>query len=205
MVNRIGLPYALGIERFPSRRRSMGKKIKLPESPLKDEDWPWTRPEELHLYLQMQRQLFEANRSHALPAFDALTYIVTEIWDNAETPRDCAVTIPLWIVETLAGGFLRYRNAAESGRSVTFGEAYGIEGGGQGKEPRILIEFRKLRDIRVVTTIAFRKEQGIKIEASIQEMSEKTGLSRSQVRRIWQKHRKQAVSAVRNLKTRMSS
>jgi hypothetical protein len=153
----------------------------------------------------MRRQLFEADRSHALPAFDALTYIVAEIWGNAETPRDCDVTIPLWIVETLVEGFLRYRDAAESGRSVTFGEAYGIEGGGQGKEPRISIEFRKLRDIRVVTTIAFRKEQGIKIEASIQEMSEKTGLSRSQVRRIWQKHRKQAVSAVRNLKTRVSS
>ena len=183
----------------------MAKKIKLPESPLKDEDWPLARPEELSLYLQMQRQRFEADRSNVLPAFSALTYIVTEIWGNAETLRDRDVKIPLWIVETLAEGFLRYRDAAENGRSMTFGEAYGVEGGGQGKKPRISIEIRELRDIRLVTTIASRKEQGIKIEASIQEMSEKTGLSRSQVRRIWQKHRKQAVSAVRNLKTRVSS
>ncbi len=183
----------------------MAKKIKHPESPLKDEDWPLTRPEELILYLQMQRQLFEADRSNALPAFEALTYIATEIWGNGETPRDCAVTIPLWIVETLAEGFLRYRDAAENGPSKTFGEAYGIEGGGQGKEPRISIEIRKLRDIRLATTIASRKEQGIKIEASIQKMSEETELSCSQVRRIWQKHRKEAVSAVRNLKTRVSS
>ena len=183
----------------------MAKKIKLPESPLKDEDWHLTRPEELIFRLEMRRQLFEADRSHALPAFDALTYIVAEIWGNAETPRDCDVTIPLWIVETLVEGFLRYRDAAESGRSVTFGEAYGIEGGGQGKEPRISIELRELRDIRLVTMIAFRKEQGIKIEASIQKMSEETELSCSQVRRIWQKRRKQAISAVRNLKTRVSS
>ena len=183
----------------------MAKKIKLPESPLKDEDWPLTRPEELSLNLEMQRQRFEADRSHALPAFDALTYIVTEIWHNGETPRDCDVTIPLWIVETLAIDFLRYQDAAENGHSMTFGEAYGIEGGGQGKEPRILIEKRELRDIRLVTTIASRKEQGIKIEASIQEMSEETDLSCSQVRRIWQKHRTQAVTAIRNLKTRVSS
>lgn len=183
----------------------MAKKTKLPESPLKNEDWPLTRPEELSLNLQMQRQRFEADRSHALPAFDALTYIVTEIWGNAETSRDCDVTIPLWIVGTLAEGFLRYQDAAERGHSMTFGEAYGIEGGGQGKEPRILIEMRKLRDIRIATTIAFRKEHGIKIEASFQEMSKKTDLSCSQVRRIWQKHRKQAVRSVRNLKTRMSS
>lgn len=183
----------------------MAKKIKLPESPLKDEDWPLTRPEELSLNLEMHRQLFEADRSHALPAFFALTYIVTEIWHNGETPRDCDVTIPLWIVETLAKGFLRYQNAAENGHSMTFGKAYGIEGGRQGKEPRISIELRKLRDIRLVTTIALSKEQGIKIEASIQQMSEETDLSCSQVRRIWQKHRIHAVSSVRNLKTRISS
>ena len=163
----------------------MAKKIKLPESPLKDEDWPLTRSEELIFYLQMQRQRFEADRSNVLPAFGALTYIVTDFWHNAETPRDCDVTIPLWTLETIAEGFLRYQDAAESGHSVTFGEAYGIEGGGQGKEPRISIERRELRDIRLVTTIAFRKEQGIKIEASIQKMSEETDLSCSQVRRIW--------------------
>ncbi len=88
---------------------------------------------------------------------------------------------------------------------MTFGEAYGIEGGGQGKEPRISIDIREDRDIRIATTIASRKEQGIKIEASIQKMREETELSCSQVRRIWQRHRKEAVSAVRNLKTRVSS
>lgn len=183
----------------------MAKKIKLPESPLKDEDWPLARHEELLLHLEMQRQHFEADPSHTLPAFYGLTYIVTEVWGNAETPEDCDVTIPLWIVETLAKGFLLYQDAALEGTSMTLGEAYGIEAGGQGKEPRILVEMRQQRDIRVATTIAFRKEQGIKIEASIQEMSEKTELSCSQVRRIWQKHRKQAVCSVRNLKTRVSS
>ncbi len=85
---------------------------------------------------------------------------------------------------------------------MTLGEAYGLEGGGQGKEPRIQRSLRQLRDIRIATAIARAGMKGVKIEAALQEQADETRLSVGQVRRIWESNRDRAASAVRNFQRR---
>lgn len=184
----------------------MPKKPKIPESPLKDENWPLTPEQDLELFLQMEYERFRSDPSHALPAFNALAYATTGLWQNQQThSSEDAITLPIWVAEVLTNGFLRYSKAAEENRFITLGEAYGIEGGGQGKLPRILNAAKELRDIRLATTVAQRKLDGIKLEAALQEMVDATGLSLGQVRRIWEKHRKKALSMLKNLRTRKTS
>ncbi len=183
----------------------MPKKPKLPTSPLAKEDWPLSPEEELDLYVDMERERFLKDPSHALPAFNALGYIAAKLWSPDGPTGDEFVRMPVWVLETLAEGFFRYRDAAKDGTAKTLGEAYCIEGGGQGKEPKILKDLRVLRDIRLATAIAIRNSQGEKIEALIHEMAERNGLSVGQVRRIWQSRRERAKSAVSNFRKRRSS
>lgn len=184
----------------------MSKKTKTPESPLKDEHWPLTPEEELALFLEMERQKLQADPSHAVPAFNALAYVLSAVWrrENTDLP-ETDVMLPKWVAEALAQGFFRYREAAHGGEYISLGEAYGLEGRGQGKQPPIIQEKNQSRGIRLVTTIAQRRLAGIKLEAALQEMVVATGLSLGQVRRIWERDGKRAISALENLRTRKSS
>ena len=183
----------------------MSRKPRLPKSPLDDERWPLTPEEELALFLEMELQKLQEDPSHALPAFNALAYIISAVWQREDTGRpETKVTLPRWVAEKLAEGFFRYRDAAHGSEYISLGQAYGLEGRGQGKQPPIVGEKNILRDIRLVTTIAKRRLDGIKLEAALQEMVDATGLSIGQVRRIWEKHRTKALSALKNLRTRKS-
>ena len=184
----------------------MSKKATKIESPLEDENWPFAREEELGLFLEMEHQKFQEDRSHALPAFNALAYVVSSVWQREETgPPEAAVVLPKWVAETLAEGFFQYLDAAHEGNSISLGKAYGLEGRGQGKQPPAIREILNVRDIRLLTRIAQRKLAGIKLEAALQEMVDETGLSLSRVRRIWERDGKRALSALQNLRARKTS
>ena len=63
---------------------------------------------------------------------------------------------------------MRYRDKTLDGTLVTLGEAFGIEGGGQGAQRKIKEALLHLRNIRIATFIAQQEATGIKIEAAIQ-------------------------------------
>lgn len=184
----------------------MSKKAIKIESPLEDEDWPFAPEEDLGLFLEMEHQKFQEDPSHALPAFNALAYVVSSVWQREETgPPEASVVLPRWVAETLAERFFQYLDAAHEGQNISLGKAYGLEGRGQGKQPPVIREKINVRDIRLLTWIAQRKLAGIKIEAALQEMVDETGLSLSQVRRIWERDGKRALSGLQNIRTRKTS
>jgi len=180
----------------------MPKKSSIPESPLRGKPWPFSLDQDLAVFLIMLEEQFRNDRSNPLPAFEALSYIASYVW-QAEEPS--TLPIPWWVVQALAIGFINYRDRAGSGTPMTLGEAYNLEGRGQGKEPRIQRALRELRDIRIATAIAQANVAGVKIEAALQEQSDKTRLSVGQVRRIWEKNHRRASSAIRNFRTRITS
>ena len=185
------------------RGRPVTKNTRLPKSPLEDEQWPFTPEEELALFVEMEHQQLEAEPSHTLPAFNALAFIMAATWKREETGApEAEVVLPKWVAETLAQGFFKYRDAAHASQKVSLDEAFCLEGRGQGRQPPIVREKVNVRDIRIAISIAKRKLDNVKIEAALQEMADATGLSLGQIRRIWEKHRKKALSALNNLRTR---
>ena len=181
----------------------MVKKTPMPESPLGDVSLTDAPENELELCLDILRQQFETNPSHTLPAFEALTAIVSHAWLHDEHPP--TVTVPWWTAEILCEGFMRYRDSALTAAPITLGEAYGIEGGGQGKQPKIQESLRELRDIRIATGVAMREAEGQKIEAALQDAADASGLSLSHVRRIWENNRDHARSSWKNFTTLRTS
>lgn len=184
----------------------MSKKSDLPESPLDSEAWPLTSEEDLELFLRVEYERFLAEPSHALPAFQALAYIMASLWRQEQQPSPLnTVRVPLWAAQAITHGFMEYQQATQQKQSTTFGGAYGIEGGGQGKKPKIKAYFQQLRDIRIATHIAIREESGIKLEAALQEMADRTNLSIGTIRRVWEQSSGIARSALSNFRTRKTS
>jgi hypothetical protein len=184
----------------------MPKKSSIPESPLHGKPWPFSLEQDLAVFLMILEDRFRNDTSNPLPAFEALNCIASYVWlTEKEKPPTYTLPIPWWVVQTLAIGFNIYRDRAVSTALTTLGEAYNLEGRGQGKNPRIQHELRQLRDIRIATAIALASANGVKIEAALQEQADKTRLSVGQVRRIWETNRGRASSAVRNLRTRTTS
>jgi hypothetical protein len=182
----------------------MPKKSSIPESPLQGQPWPFSLEQDLAIFLIMLEERFRKDTSDPLPAFEALSYIASYVW-LTEKPSTYTLPIPWWVVQALVIGFKNYRDHAGSTTPMTLGEAYNLEGRGQGKKPRIQHGLRHLRDIRIAIAIAQAEANGVKIEASLQDQSEKTGLSVGQVRRIWETNRGRASTAVRNFRTRITS
>lgn len=177
----------------------------LPDGVISDADAPFTLEEELELFLAMQKAFLDADPSSALPAFQAIAYVASYYWqgDSAQVPNE--VTVPGWLIETIATGFLRYADAIETASPLRFGEAFGLEGARQGVEPAIKPDLRHLRDIRIALLVAKDERAGTKIEAALQACAEQTGLSLSHVRRVWGAHREQARRCLQNLAGRKTS
>jgi hypothetical protein len=182
----------------------MPKKSSIPESPLRGKPWPFSLEQDLAIFLMMLEERFRKDMSDPLPAFEALNYIASYVW-LTEKSSTRTVPVPWWVVQALAIGFNIYRDRAESTTPTTLGEAYNLEGRGQGRNPRIQHGLRQLRDIRIATAIALARANGVKIEAALQEAADKSKLSVGQVRRIWETNRGRASSAVRNFRTRITS
>ncbi len=178
----------------------MAKKTKQPESPAGHIPAAPTHKEELTKFLAELEIVRNQDRSHTLAAFEALTYVWSYL--VCEKVDDSSVRIPRWVLEDLCEGYKRYKESANTQHPTRLGEAYGIESGHKGTEPKILSMERNLRDLRIALRIAFAKEAGSKIDAEINKLASETNLSEPRVRAIWEKHRQAARQMVRNYQKR---
>src|SRR5262245_41251743 len=145
----------------------MSKKRPVPESPLKGKPWPRDREQDLCRFLLEFEARFRSETSNPLPAFEALATVAAYFWLKEETPPGNEVALPWWVVEVIASGFEIYRESSLSTTPMTMGEAYNLEGRGQGKIPWIQREWRERRDKRIALAVAFEEANGVKIEAAI--------------------------------------
>jgi hypothetical protein len=166
------------------------------ESVWTDENWPFTPGQDLAMFLEIAHQAFLSDRANPIPAFEAVNYLAASCWQREEAPE--TIRVPFWAVEALAEGFFRYMKSHEAGgTSLTLGEALQVEGRGQGKRPRIHEAQKQLRDIRIATHLVLLEEQGWKIEAAIEEVSDRSKLHHTTVRDLWAKHANHAREALK--------
>ena len=110
-------------------------------------------------------------------------------------PQD-RVPVPWWVVQVLTTGWLRYLKADPG---VTLGEAFRLEGGGQGKKRyRDVIE-KITRDWKLALDVwDFTQEKRLEGERisikdrAIPEVAERTGLGEDVVKRAWGTHKEMA-------------
>lgn len=156
-----------------------------------------SRDEELTIQLDTLLDLFQRDRSTALPAFEAVRRIAAHEWgrkDGLERVPTAEVKVPWWVVQALAIGFNTYADARANGLITPLGRAYGLEGGGQGKTTRVAQSANELRDQRLVMGIALRVQRGMTVRAAIEAMitEDLTSLSFDRVEKIWAKHSEKA-------------
>ena len=107
-------------------------------------------------------------------------------------PLDC-VPVPWWVLDVITSGWLRYMHAP-SGQSL--GEAFRLEGGGQGKKRYREIVEKYTRDWKLALDVwhlvQSRRSQGERVsikDDAIPEVAGRTGLSEDTVRRAWNAHK----------------
>ncbi|MBM1174712.1 hypothetical protein [Microvirga arabica] len=172
------------------------------ESAWIDANWPFTAEQDRAIFLTIAREAFAADGTNPLPAFEALAIVASYHWRKDEAPE--TVMIPFWAVEAIVAGYNQYQasHTASRGTRLKFGEAFQVEGRGQGKRPRIHEHLKQLRDIRLAIHLVLVEEQGWKIEAAIQELAERTVIHHTTLRDIWAQHADQARRALRNFRQR---
>lgn len=153
---------------------------------------------ELQLFLEMSREYFEKDRSTTLHAFQAIGYLTTYFWQLNEGKEPQEVSVPYWIIKALGIGWMNYREAFSEGRTTTLGEAYGLEGGGQGKSKKIRNLDLEIRDIRVAAKLASEISQGTSVTSAISDMANTLGVSEETIRRIWKRLGRKAKQVVKN-------
>jgi hypothetical protein len=167
------------------------------ESAWTDANWPFTAEQDLAVFLHLAREFFEAKPTSPLPAFEVLNYIACYYWRSDRTPE--TVSVPFWAVEVIASGYNLYRegHTGSSKAKPKFGEALGLEGGGQGKRPRIQDALNFRRNIRIAIHIVLLEEQGWKIEAALQKIADDSGIHPNTIRNVWAERAEQARRALR--------
>lgn len=180
----------------------MPKKLKLIDSPLDDIDLGFSLEEELEMNLELSRFKFDQDRSTALAAFQALNYLVTRWWQEGKQPLDDTIPLPWWAAEVLTEGYLRYQETVSSIAPKSLGEAFGMEGGGQGKQRRIKADLRKLRDIRIAIKLCMLLEDDVPKEAALQRLATEADLSADRIEKIWDNKGKKAREALLNFRNR---
>ena len=137
------------------------------------------------VFVDAHRAHYERDKTNPLPAFDALSSIVCYWWERHEVPKNGMVCIPWWACEIIAAGYQTYRAAHIERRSTKFGEAYGVEGGGQGKPPRIRKHMRVTKDRDLALWVALELEKNGTYENAVAATVERCGVSESNVARAW--------------------
>lgn len=137
------------------------------------------------VFVDAYRAHFELDTTNPLPAFDALSSLVVYWWERDEVPESGTINVPWWAGEIIAAGYQIYRAAHKEGRSTKLGEAYGIEGGGQGKQPRIRRHMRVSKDRDLALWVALELEKNSTYENAVAETVERCGVSESKIARAW--------------------
>lgn len=113
--------------------------------------------------------------------------------------RERTVTIPKALLETLLNGWVKYRDAPSGS---TFGEAFNLEGGGQGKHPvRHALkayneEIRLSQEVLVEYLAHSATEQRISYEQAIFRVAEKNGVSESKVKKASERFRQRMLERI---------
>ncbi len=170
---------------------------------LKDLPFELSQEEGLELFLHMERANFQNDPKSTLPAFQALAYIAAYNWSLPEDQQPNTWEVPHWVGEVLAEGFFRYQENQVIGISTTLGEAFQLEGHGQGKIPKI----KKSNQLRSERTdalwIAWQKaKNNMPITRAIEFLAEHHDVSTDTVRKRWIKHRRDAIQVAANLLNR---
>ncbi len=165
----------------------MTRKSRGPGEPLATEELgvEMTNEDLRTVFVDAHRAHFELDTTNPLPAFDALSSIVSYWWERHEVPESGTISIPWWAGEIIAWGYQIYRTAHLEGRSTKLGEAYGIEGGGQGKQPRIRRHMRVSKDRDLALWVALELEKNSTYENAVAETAERCGVSESNIARAW--------------------
>jgi hypothetical protein len=142
-------------------------------------------------------EMIFADLEQYVAAVQAGQITTQEINADIEERRDLpSVLVPVWYLETLMACFHRY---ASSDGGVTFGEAFKLEGGGQGARKRVSKLSEIIRDMNVCDQIlairAAAEESGapIYIEAACRQLSknyemQKTPLGEVAISRAFRKY-----------------
>ena len=140
-----------------------------------------------------------SRRAAALAAFDALVqhrdfllrryveHAVAEFVDP-KPDEDSLFAVPWWIINTIANGWNRYRQAPSG---TTLGEVFRLEGGGQGSQRAIAEYEKKLRDQSLALNVFLMRREAkgqgkrLSLEDAYYEVAEKTGTSFDIVKRAY--------------------
>jgi hypothetical protein len=131
--------------------------------------------------------------------------IAAYYWDGEESEPEHDVAVPWWVVQTLAIGFKTYEDSLGELAPKTLGETLGLEGGAQGKRPKMGAALQLRRDIRIALRIAIEEAIGVKIDSLVRELAVEAGLSDAQIRRIWSEKQAHARELVKTLSVCKSS
>lgn len=148
-----------------------------PRSAIDSLNIPTSQDDLRSLFLDFYRFHFEQDTTNPLPAFDALESIVGYWWNAGEEPKDGVVEVPFWALEIFVHGYHQYKDAHEHRKPLHFGEAFGIEGGGRGKQPRIRQHMVEWKDRNLALWIALDRERGTSREQAIANAAERVGVS----------------------------
>ena len=171
-----------------------------------DQEFGELSPEqELRLFLEACRQEYLEDTHNPLSAFEAIAFIAAYWWREESEPSDGEVSVPWWAIEVLAAGFNILRQAAADGRTTTLGESFNLEGGGQGKPPKIKQHLRRQRDRLTALNIAFHVHHGSTVEKAIDAVAEHARLQPKSLWSIWSEYGVQALRTIANHLTRKTS
>ncbi len=168
---------------------------------LSEESLTWSQRTTLNAIRQMYNLTTEtaSQRQDTLSAFEAV-FLLRGLWafdappgeyPDAEHSAHYMIQVPWWVVDILGRGWHRYMEAPE--RS-SLGEALGLEGGGQGKQPAKREWTKYLRDLRLAIAVAefrnqhFQKGKRLSLEKAYGLVATKADCSKYKVSRAWKKH-----------------
>jgi hypothetical protein len=117
-------------------------------------------PEYRDVSLATSRAIFEKDSSSALPAFFALAHCVVPQWTKLDQDDPAMIQIPYWAAHAIVIGFINYREAYRGGRTTTFGEAFCVEGGGQGKQRKLARFEQELQKMNITLAIVVLQGKG---------------------------------------------
>ena len=149
-------------------------------------------------------QAFRQDQTTTHQPFMALATVAAYWWLHEGGPPE-RVEVPWWALQAVIIGFQTYTTARDEGRTTTFGEAFGMESMGQGKQPRLAKERLKERNRDVALHIAMRIERGVSVESAIKEFAKQYDLGESTVWRAWSAYGDLAQRRLANFRTLSSS
>ena len=100
---------------------------------------------------------------------------------------------------------MKYHQAKGSGRTTTLGEAFGLEGGGQGITPILKKTFKSDRNRKIALSIAIKIDGGISVEEAVNLVADEYDLSEKTIWPIWSNNKELVQSSLKNFLTLKTS